>query len=224
VVDATGRRAAFARSRTGPFEAIDRLVGFVRFFRESELRDPGTLVEAFADGWWYTAGLPGGLRLFACMTDADIGRRLRLADEAAWSRQLASTSHVSLLAVDATLDGPLLVRPSGSRCLESAAGENWLAVGDAASVFDPLSSQGIAKALRSGIFASYAIADLLAKGDASGLARYRRFVRDEFAGYLQVRSRYYREERRWPDSEFWRRRADRPLTPAAPIDPPSRDR
>jgi len=79
-------------------------------------------------------------------------------------------------------------------------------VGDAASLFDPLSSQGILKGFRSGIFAAYAIGDLLVKGDATGLERYRRYVRQEFESYSRVRARYYTEERRWPESPFWRRR------------------
>jgi flavin-dependent dehydrogenase len=57
--------------------------------------------------------------------------------------------------------GPVVVRPAQSGHLAPVAGDDWLTVGDAAAGFDPLSSQGIAKALRSGIFASYAIGDLL---------------------------------------------------------------
>jgi flavin-dependent dehydrogenase len=56
------------------------------------------------------------------------------------------------------------------------AGDSWLAVGDAASTFDPLSSQGIVKVLRSGVCASYAIADPLTGGIDPGLAGYRRNV------------------------------------------------
>jgi flavin-dependent dehydrogenase len=102
--------------------------------------------------------------------------------------------------------GPVVVRPTQSRRLEPAAGEHWLAVGDSAARFDPLSSQGIFKALRSGIYAAYAVGDLLARGDDSGLRRYRRFVREEFRSYAGVRTKYYREEQRWPASEFWLRR------------------
>jgi flavin-dependent dehydrogenase len=101
----------------------------------------------------------------------------------------------------------LIVRPAASRRLDPAAGEDWLAVGDAASVVDPLSSQGLFKALRSGTFASYAIADRLLRADDVGLRRYRTHVREEFAGYLRARERYYGQERRWPASEFWSRRA-----------------
>jgi flavin-dependent dehydrogenase len=79
-------------------------------------------------------------------------------------------------------------------------------VGDAASCFDPVSGQGIVKALRSGIFAAYDIADLLCREDSGGLGRYRRFVADEFAGYLQALHAYYALESRWLDRPFWQRR------------------
>ncbi len=209
VVDATGRSAAFARRQGSTIATIDRLVAFAGFFQERSGSDPGTLVEALPEGWWYTSGLPGGRRLFACLTDHDIGRHLRLSDPATWSRQLGETTHLAPLAREAVLSEPLMIRPAESRYLEPAVGDGWLAVGDAASVFDPLSSQGIAKALRSGIFASYAMTDLLVKGDASGLDRYRRLVRDEFESFLKVRRQYYQQEQRWPESAFWRRRRER---------------
>jgi flavin-dependent dehydrogenase len=87
-------------------------------------------------------------------------------------------------------------------------------VGDAASTFDPLSSQGILKALRSGIFAAYAAGDLLAKEDDAGMHRYRAFVEREFEGFLRARARYYADEARWPEREFWRRRHAHAARPA----------
>lgn len=207
LVDATGSSAAFARRCGARFVASDRLAGFARLFEEEDRSDPRTLVEAFSDGWWYTAGLPGGLRIAVCLTDTDLARPLRLGEPAGWTRRLVSTEQVRELLRGARPRGPILVRPTQSRRLEPAAGDGWLAVGDAASLFDPLSSQGILKGLRSGIFASYAVGDLLAKGDGRGLERYSRYVRQEFESYSRVRARYYAEERRWPESEFWRRRA-----------------
>lgn len=212
VIDATGAGAAFARrfadART---VASDRLTGFVRFFRQPASPDPRTLVEAFADGWWYTAPLPDGGRVTACMTDSDLARRLRVDEPAAWNALLAATApRVSAAMAGAVPHGPPVVRAARSRRLVPAAGEGWIAVGDAASAFDPLSSQGILKALRSGIYAAYAAGDLLAKGDDAGMRRYPQFVAGEFAGYLRARERYYAEERRWPEHEFWRRRQEVP--------------
>jgi flavin-dependent dehydrogenase len=204
-VDATGRAATIARRCGARSAACDRLVSFARFFTD-ECGDPRTIVEACEGGWWYTAGLPRGRRVVACLTDADLARRRRLHDVARWSAELAGTTHVAARVSGAVPIGPLTARATESRLLEPAAGPGWLAVGDAASMFDPLSSQGITKAMRSGVFASYAIADSVLRRDDDGLARYRRFVRGEFEGYRAARARYYSLEQRWPTSEFWRRR------------------
>jgi flavin-dependent dehydrogenase len=206
VVDATGSAAVIGRWNHARFVRADRLIGFGRFFEEDHSADPRTLVEAFADGWWYTAGIPRGQRIVVCMTDADLARRLRLFDPTDWSQWLESTTCIRHILQGSHPYGPLVIRATPSRRLEPVASNGWLAVGDAASTFDPLSSQGIVKALRSGIFASYAIADLLTRGTDSGLVRYRRYVREEFETYSHARATYYGEERRWPHSEFWRRR------------------
>jgi flavin-dependent dehydrogenase len=205
IVDASGARAGLARRMGARSSSVDRLAGFVRFFA-GDGGDPRTLVEAFADGWWYTAPLPGGGRVAACMTDSDLARGLGVAEADGWARALDRAPRVRRALGDASSRAGVVVRAARSRLLAPAAGDDWLAVGDAASAFDPLSSQGMLKALRSGIFAAYAAGDLLAKGDAVGMARYRRLVADEFAGYLRTRARYYAEETRWPHHEFWRRR------------------
>lgn len=205
VVDATGGTAALARRCGARFVEADNLVGIAGFF-ECGNGNPSSLVEAFEDGWWYTAGLPDGRRIVVCMTDADLVRRLKLHDTHEWRRKLAAVPNVAATVHQGKPSGQIVVRPAASRRLEPSAGKDWLAVGDSASRFDPLSSQGIFKALRSGIFASYAIGDLLTQHDESGLDRYRRYVLDEFKSYAEVRTKYYREEQRWPESEFWLRR------------------
>jgi 2-polyprenyl-6-methoxyphenol hydroxylase-like FAD-dependent oxidoreductase len=205
LVDATGGTAAIARRCGARFVDADNLVGIAGCFERCD-GNPSTLIEAFEDGWWYTAGLPDGRRIVACMTDADLLKRLKLHDSQVWQRELQTMANIAPTVQRRELSGQIAVRPASSRRLEPAAGKDWLAVGDSASRFDPLSSQGIFKALRSGIFASYAIGDLLIRRDESGMERYRRFVRDEFKSYAEVRTKYYREEQRWPESEFWLRR------------------
>lgn len=205
IVDASGGSATVARRFGARFMANDNLIGIAGFF-ESDGGDPRTMVEPFEEGWWYTAALPNGQRIVACMTDADIARRLRLQEEKEWLRKLAEMPSVGATATQERLIGSVVARSAASRRLDPVAGENWLAAGDSASRFDPLSSQGIVKAMRSGIFASYVIADLLTRGDFSAMDRYRRYVSQEFDSYIEVRAKYYREEQRWPTSEFWRRR------------------
>jgi flavin-dependent dehydrogenase len=223
VVDATGASAAFARRFGGARSVVeDRLAGFCRFFREARPADPRSRVAAWEGGWWYTAGLPGGMRISACMTDTDLARGLRLETDDGWMDALRRAPWIAETLADAAPHGPPMVRAARSRRLDAAAGEGWLAVGDALSTFDPLSSQGVLKALRSGIYAAYAAADLLSRGDDRGIRRYRLFAEREFAGYRETRARYYAEERRWPHSEFWRRRHDSRTAPhpsPAPLEP-----
>ena len=146
VVDATGRSALIARTRGARFVQIDHLAGFSRFFDDSG-GDPRTLVEACSYGWWYTAGLPGGRRVAACVTDADLGAAcgsmsLRVLPASSQRPALCGTRSTGPEA-----RGPVRARSTESRYLEPASGAGWLAVGDAASIFDPLSSQGIVKVL-----------------------------------------------------------------------------
>lgn len=205
VVDATGGTAVFARRLGARITTVDRLIGITKFFQSSS-QEPGVLVEAFAHGWWYTAGLPNGKRITGCITDADLARQMRLGDSEEWPRRLAETSHVRAFTAGSKPCSPLIIRSTATQLLKPLVTERWLAVGDAAARFDPLSSQGVLKALRSGIFASYAIGDWLSRADDAGLRRYDRFVNEEFKSYSAARAKYYREEQRWPDSEFWARR------------------
>ena len=103
------------------------------------------------------------------------------------------------------LDGPKLWAAS-SRLVLQRTGLPLLCVGDAASCFDPVSGQGILKALQSGIFASYAIADVLRDGDDRGLRRYRFILEQDFEAYRATLRDFYALEARWPARPFWRRR------------------
>lgn len=206
VVDATGNATVATRTFGARFVTIDHLVSFARFYESAGDGDPRTTVESFSDGWWYTAALPNGGRVIACMTDADIARRIALADPGSWNAALDAMPILGAFARKASGAGGIVARSVESRRLEPPCGDGWLAVGDAASRFDPLSSHGITKALRSGIFAGYAIGDLLTERSDRGLRGYERFIGAEFEAYRAARARHYGDERRWPESEFWKRR------------------
>jgi len=93
-----------------------------------------------------------------------------------------------------------------SQRLDPIAGDGWIAVGDAASAFDPLSSMGIMKALRSAVDAAAAILRHLA-GERDAFAGYAQTIAADYTRYLDTRTRYYAMEQRWPDAPFWQRRA-----------------
>lgn len=206
VVDATGRGARFALAQGARKLVEDRLVGVCGVVEDVPAgREPGVLVEACRDGWWYSALLPRERALVAFLGDADHVAARGLRAPTAWAAALRRSTHTRARIAGVRWPLCLAVRSARTQRLDRIAGRGWLAVGDAAATVDPLSSQGILKALRGGIFASYAIGDALG-GDAHALGRYTAFVAAEHDDNLAARAHHYGAERRWADAPFWFRR------------------
>ena len=211
-IDATGRAASLARALPGTPrpERLDRLIACIVHFEDCAAPHADTSVETFEDGWWLATPLPDGRRLVALLSDSDIVRQLGVADPRRWQAKLMDTQLIARAVRNGKPCAPPRLVPAGTRRQAIPLGLPLLAAGDAAASFDPLSSQGIAKALRAGAFAAYAAADFLESRGVQGLARYRAFADDEFAQYRATWRRIYREETRWPDRSFWRRRHSDP--------------
>jgi flavin-dependent dehydrogenase len=204
-VDATGRAAVLARAAGVERVSIDQLIGITAFFCEARDDDRYTLIEAAEDGWWYAALLPDRRLVAAFMTDADIATRRTLREREAWLAEAAKTTLIAPRLASATLESEPRIASATSSRLASVAGPAWLAAGDAALSFDPLSSQGIDTALSCGLAAARAI-DAHLRADDSALRKYAEMLTKIWTDYIVDRARYYGIERRWPHSVFWQRR------------------
>lgn len=209
LVDATGRACTVARRQGAIRRRCDRLTGVVGLFEAFDAEpDYRTLVEATAEGWWYSARLPGPRMALAFMTDADLLPPHHPQLRAYWLGQLERSVQTRARAAGLTLEHlvqPLRWVAAGSEILECSSGAGWLATGDAALSFDPLSAQGIYHALRTGLMAAEAIEAALG-GENGAVAEWSLRNRHSFESYLRTRQAYYRLERRWPGSPFWQRR------------------
>ncbi|WP_372524305.1 NAD(P)/FAD-dependent oxidoreductase [Piscinibacter sp.] len=219
VVDATGRAASFARQQGATRTAHDHLIGVVARYRPttSQAVEAGfMLLEATRGGWWYGAPLPDARLVMTLMTDHDLHARGVREFEAS----LMQTEHAARRVQGFALEGRPRPTPAHSACLAPVCGAQWLAVGDAAVSCDPLSGQGIMKALDMGMLAGRTISSHLA-GDATAMRDYQAKVRSDFERYLAMRDAYYSSETRWADSPFWRRRlfARQPLREQGHIAP-----
>jgi flavin-dependent dehydrogenase len=216
VVDATGRAALLARRSGLRRRTLDRLVGAIAAFDPvaPTIRDTTTLVEAAETGWWYSAPLPNRRLVVAWFTDPDL---LALAGAwrlDGWERLLATSGATFGRVARAGASRPrsLQIAAAGSSLWPRVAGDGWIAVGDAAATFDPLSSHGIGSALASGAQAAEAVAATLA-GDSTAAGAYHDRLLAQYARYWAMRRAYYGLERRWPDAPFWLRR--QAVTPGA---------
>jgi flavin-dependent dehydrogenase len=206
LIDATGRRSAIARAQGVTKCADDGLIALFGVFNspESVDEDSRTLIESDPDGWWYTALLPSRQRVVAYLTDADLAPQ-NLRSKQGFLAQLSRTVHISacLRAHNYTM-GDVKTVPANSARLESCTGEGWIAVGDAAVSFDPLSSQGILTALFTGLKAAEALNERFSSRDP--FHSYTERLSLIYNAYLQNRSAFYAQEERWTTHPFWRRR------------------
>jgi flavin-dependent dehydrogenase len=194
VIDAAGRSPLpFGPERRRV--AHDRLVALVGFGRAEGRCDARTVLEAAEVGWWYGARLPGDGFVATLMTDPGLVHR----DYARfWREEVGKTRLLRERLEDASA-----FSVSAHRCTTTlrvpVVKDGWVAVGDAASAFDPLASQGICKA----IDGATRLGDAIASGR---LEDYAAWVRASFEDHLSRRAAFYALVRRWPSSPFWRLR------------------
>lgn len=208
VLDATGRAARIARWLDAKRISLDKLTGYFVLIADvaCEGLSRHTLIESVADGWWYAAVVPGRRLVISFLSDSDLQ-----ADQVApdfLAAKFAATAHFQELLGERLPAGALAefdVRPASTGCLDRLYGPGWLALGDAAMSYDPLSSYGIGSAMGGGIYAALAVRDHL-KGRTEALDAYVKVQAKAFSTCLELMAAHYRQETRWADVPFWARR------------------
>jgi flavin-dependent dehydrogenase len=176
----------------------DRLIGAVTFCKVFEPAQ-WALIEAVEQGWWYSAPLPDGHMVFAYMTDSDLWN----AD--LWHELIKLAPLTFERAGCGQIPAPSLVVSAGSLVRRPVVGANWIATGDAALAFDPLSGQGVLKSIETGARCAAAVSRYLA-GDPGAFKSYDSWVQETYRAYLPVRRHFYGAVLHWPNSQFWKRR------------------
>ncbi|MET0632922.1 MAG: hypothetical protein ABWY92_18850 [Xanthobacteraceae bacterium] len=169
-IDASGRKAFIARRLGASRRVLTNLAAaWATFPTRMIATEPGVLkIEAAGRHWWYAA--VGRRRVAAAV----MGRRPPRTP-AAWLAAARSTVLLHELPQSAALRP--LVRPANVSVVEPAAGPHWVACGDAAATFDPLSGYGLSFAIGTGYAAARA-ADAFLRGKRLAPVAYQELVAD----------------------------------------------
>ncbi|ACE84109.1 NAD(P)/FAD-dependent oxidoreductase [Cellvibrio japonicus] len=206
IVDASGRAAYLAR-RLGLSHSKQDAQLCLHSFLPGHAADEDTTMRILADqdGWWYCVRLANGYRVLAYHLDAKHRGRQALQQPDTF---LARARRHPLLAEVLTQRkaADVHVRPAGTAVLDlanlDAAGPGFLAIGDAAITFDPISSQGLFHALASAESAAAAIhAGCWYRADA--LAAFQQELLAVASHYLAKRRLTYRGPERFAQAPFW---------------------
>ena len=204
IVDASGRSARLARKLGAKRWRDSRLIALYRIGTAgADFRDSHSFIEAAPDGWWYAARLPSGAAIAGLHTDAANAARIK-AEPKTWRAALAATRGLGPRFAATCFTQVLPAADAGGARLSAFYGEGWIACGDAAMSFDPISGQGIFAALHSGSEAAHAVHAAL-DGERALLGAYARRMEEVWSIYRGRRETLYASEQRWPDRPFWSR-------------------
>lgn len=198
LVDATGKASAIGIRLGSKRVRIDSLVGIP--FQLKCLNknfEYSTLVAASPGGWWYMGPASDCGNCAVFFTDLDLPEYRYIRSKHGAQQMLFESGLVDQFVLGAS-GKPF---PAFSELLQPCAGEGWLAIGDAAASFDPLSSQGLYKALNSAQLADTVIAGNTVEH------LYQSNLQNEFIEFLTDRVSVYGREKRWLSNEFWLRRS-----------------
>lgn len=198
-------RAAFVVMATGPGKSARHLRQSAIFGYWKNSKHPegsqanDTIIESFQNGWVWSLRLADDTRNVTVLFDKP---------GTSYDEAIRQTRLVRRL-----LDGAELVsKPAGCdaswQCVETFAEPGLLRVGDAGSVIDPLSSQGVYKALCSAMSAAIVINTCLKKPELerTALDYFNDEERRTYDGYSAGSVTMFRQEQRWPDRPFWKTR------------------
>jgi flavin-dependent dehydrogenase len=211
VIDATGRAvqvATKAGARVCFFDELISVIGILRRESQAEASAMNVMtIESTQNGWWYVIPAAGGEVLAAFMTDSEILLNSNQSPAIYWQSMLKNTLHISRLLGKFQLTSKIRIKSARTARLDNMGGSRWLAIGDAAFALDPLSGDGIVRAIESGLGACDPIVASLEKNEYI-FDRYSDRLLTTFNTNLVYRRDYYSSERRWTNSVFWHRRHD----------------
>ncbi|MCX4029244.1 tryptophan 7-halogenase [Endozoicomonas sp. SM1973] len=206
LIDATGRSAVISRQLGIERKKLDRLVAVGCFLETDQTTQPmEQVLETCEQGWWYSAALTPQQTVLTWFSDADLVSQYQWQKPNNWCRLLGQAPQLCKRLKDATAKR-LWVRPANSQISINRQPEYFIAVGDAAAAFDPVSSMGLGFAVSSGCFAGKALMASQQNTNSLAFDTYRDDVQRNFIHYCHLKSEVYKREKRWPTSAFWSRR------------------
>lgn len=204
IIDATGRNRAIVKQLNIPIETRDHLVAFtahVPRVKHEKLRYK-VYVESFNNGWGIVSSLNKSTNVVTIFTEKGNGIQKSLTDFSNWKDILKNTQMLKELVSGETKHKVTGGDANSSKPVQ-VAGQKWLAIGDAAMGFDPLSSHGVSNSIYCAQQAAKTISNVLKTGDESHLLAYDQTLSMIFDAYWDHKTKLYAAEKRWESRSFW---------------------
>ncbi|MGH1386309.1 NAD(P)/FAD-dependent oxidoreductase [Kordia sp.] len=205
LIDATGRNRAVLQKLKVESTIYDELVSLSCHIPKIEhpKLTHEVYVESFKQGWGIVSALNETENICTIFTQKGHAILQKLKDVSQWKSVLSETIYLKdFLNEDAQIK--FKGGNANSSVAAQIAGNNWLALGDTAMSFDPLSSHGITNSIYTASNASEAIEKKLNFADTEAFPEYDETMKTIFQQYVQSKNKLYQQETRWKEEAFWK--------------------
>lgn len=199
IIDASGRSATVLRKFDIDHNKFQIQMAVFGWFKILEEAKEISLLKSTPQGWWYCSLLPNKERVIVFH-----GLPNKIAqyqkDPELFIKDFNQAKILETKVTSEHLITQLHTRDASFSVAQQCIGDNWLAIGDAALGFDPISSQGIFFALYSAIRG----AEALASGDYFALENYNNQISQIAQKNHDLRMQYYTAELRYHHEAYWK--------------------
>lgn len=192
IVDATGRNRAVLKQLGVASESFSNQVALscqLPYFKHPQLIHP-TFTESFEHGWGIVSSLNEQINGITLYTEKGSLILPLLKDYRNWKEVLSNTRFLKDFLTDDVARKVVGGMANSSKSLQ-ISGSNWLAIGDAAIAFDPLSSHGVSNAIYCANAASNAIRSNRTDQSVSAFKNYEETLSEVFDAYLEQKTTLY---------------------------------
>ncbi|MDY8138143.1 FAD-dependent monooxygenase [Aquimarina sp. 2201CG5-10] len=205
IIDATGRNRAILKRLKIPIEQYDNLISYSSHI--PKIKHPKLIhdvfIESFKYGWGIVSGLDKNTNMMSIFTNKGNPIQGDLKNFNYWHSILSETLFLKDFLGNQS-DINVIGGDANSSKAKYLSGKNFIAIGDAALSFDPLSSHGVTTAIYTAKEASLAIEAYIKNDNNELLGTYSETLSSIFDQYLMSKNMIYMTEKRWPNSFFWK--------------------
>ena len=212
-IDASGHAGILARQNLRQRDDTYRTLALTGYWRDATgpagADFANTLLETYRGGLVWSVPLHNGLRNVTLLIDWQEGTQIRRVGLAKFYRtELRQAPYISGFLAAAQLAGPPQVFDATWYTASDFAGERFLLVGDAGLFIDPLSSEGVHKAMASAITGAIAVNTILKRPTMAphAIRFYNESQQNTYESHYRQSAQYYGGEQRWQERPFWHKR------------------
>ncbi|WP_299436685.1 NAD(P)/FAD-dependent oxidoreductase [uncultured Aquimarina sp.] len=202
IIDSCGRKSIFKDKRIA---YLPKLMATYSYWESTSKIDLHSFIEAGSDYWYWGAPLDKGRFVLCIFSNPSALKEASFINQ--FYKDTLSKSKFAKHIIDSYAMGDISVCDATPYFDTNVIGDNFIKIGDSAYTMDPISSQGVQKAIKSGIQGAIVVNTILKKKNTSlALQYYKNLIQSEVRKNKQWTTDFYSEQAVFTEGVFWESR------------------